>query len=176
MKKPLLIVVLLVVLAGVLAYAFMPNGGVEQKSDYLRIHIRANSDSQKDQEVKFLVRDAVINFLIPLLAKSGDYFEAKQILQKNLNEIELETEKVLRQNGFYYGCKASLVKEEFPLRAYNDLTLPKGVYDALILNLGGGEGANWWCVAFPPLCFIPAENSAQVKYKSKILEIIKRFS
>lgn len=173
MKKSIFVVVLLVVVASILAYAFLNGDGESREGDYLRIHIRANSDSTADQEIKLLVRDAVIVFLTPLIASSDNYLHAKQILEENLKEIELETERVLRRHGFFYGCKASLVKEDFPLRDYNGLTLPKGVYDALILELGTGAGANWWCVAFPPLCFIPAENSQNFRYRSRILELIE---
>ena len=90
-----------------------------------------------------------------------------------LGEIERVAEEVLRQNGFAYGARARLKKEEFPTRVYDGVTLEAGVYDALILELGAGKGDNWWCVIYPPLCF--TGGNANVVYRSKIAEIIARF-
>ena len=90
-----------------------------------------------------------------------------------LGEIERVAARVLRENGFSYGARASLRREQFPTRVYADATLEAGEYDALILELGSGKGDNWWCVVYPPLCF--TSGNGNVVYKSKIAEIIKRF-
>ena len=90
-----------------------------------------------------------------------------------LKEAEAIAEKVLLENGFSYGASAKLIKEEFPTRVYEGATLLAGVYDAFILELGSGEGDNWWCVVYPPLCFAGGEQN--IVYKSKILEIIRSF-
>ena len=80
-------------------------------------------------------------------------------------------------NGFNYGCKAYIDAENFPTRSYDDVVLEAGVYDALILNLGSGKGDNWWCVVYPPLCFIGGNDNGQnnIVYRSKLLEIIEDF-
>jgi len=175
MKKIAFVFVLIIALSALLVYALLPDAG-KTPSDYIRIHIRANSDTQSDQDVKYLVRDAVINLLIPLLAESNDYSGAKNAIEQSLAAIERETERVLGLNGKTYKARATLSRENFPNRAYfNGLNLPKGIYDAIIIELGEASGANWWCVAFPPLCFIPAEGSGQVRYRSKILEIVENF-
>ena len=90
-----------------------------------------------------------------------------------MGEAEKQADKILREHGFTYGARASLRQEEFPTRVYEDITLSAGVYDALILELGTGEGDNWWCVVYPPLCF--AGGNGNVVYKSKIAEIIRNF-
>jgi stage II sporulation protein R len=94
-----------------------------------------------------------------------------------LSEIESLARDVLTARGFGYGAKAAVRAEEFPTRIYGGLTLEGGVYNALIIELGRAEGVNWWCIAFPPLCFSPAEDDGggNVKYRSKILEIIEKF-
>lgn len=128
-----------------------------RKQDCVRIHIRANSNSEIDQSVKLDVRDAVVNYLTPLLSdcKSSD--------------------DVLLDKGFSYRATVRLSSEKFPYRKYDDVSFPAGVYDALIVELGEGTGNNWWCVCFPPLCFVPDDGSENFRYKSKIVEIIKKF-
>ena len=140
--------------------------------DYLRIHIRANSNSENDQAVKYMIKDAVVDFLTPKLAFVEDKGSALKTVQDNLKGISYVCERELFKNGFYYGATATLKKEKFPTRSYGELTLPSGEYDALIVSLGDGAGDNWWCVVYPPLCFTNSEN---VVYKSKILELIERF-
>ncbi|MDE7349417.1 MAG: stage II sporulation protein R, partial [Clostridia bacterium] len=80
--------------------------------------------------------------------------EAMEILQNNIVAMKSVADATLAQNGYGYLSRVSLRKEEFPARTYGDLTLDRGVYDALIIELGSGEGDNWWCVVFPPLCFV----------------------
>lgn len=140
-------------------------------TEYLRIHIRANSNGGEDQAVKYMVRDAVVEYLTPIAAEAETREEAMNLMNANLSGIERVAESVLREQGFTYGAKAVLKEEEFPTRVYGDYTLEAGVYQALILNLGTGAGDNWWCVIYPPLCFAgqPGEN---IVYKSKIKEII----
>ena len=93
--------------------------------------------------------------------------------RKELGAIEEVAKEILRENGFSYGAKASLRREDFPTRVYDGVTLEAGVYDALILELGSGKGDNWWCVVYPPLCF--TSGNGNIVYKSMIAEIIKKF-
>ncbi|MDR2634585.1 MAG: stage II sporulation protein R, partial [Clostridiales bacterium] len=97
------------------------------------------------------------------------------LIERSLNEIKTVADGALRENGFKYGATARLAREEFPKRQYLDYTFESGVYDALIVELGTGEGDNWWCVAFPPLCFIEAEDADDFRYKSKIKELIDKY-
>lgn len=144
------------------------------ESGYLRIHIRADSNENEAQAVKYRVRDEVVNYLTPLVAEYGSQSAAMQGVEENLKEIARVATSVLRENGFPYGATASLERETFPTRVYGEYTLPAGEYSALIIRLGSGEGDNWWCVVYPPLCFA-AENGENVVYKSKILEIIENW-
>ena len=144
-----------------------------EQAAYLRVHIRANSNSKEDQSVKYMVRDRVVAFLTPTVADCATKDEAIQKIGAKLKDAERVAEEVLRENGYSYGARASIRKEEFPTRIYDGVTLTAGVYDALILELGTGVGDNWWCVVYPPLCF--ASGNQNVIYKSKIAEIIDRF-
>lgn len=145
----------------------------EMCEEYLRIHIRADSNEDGAQAVKYKVRDGVVDYLTPLVADYTTQKQAVQGIAKNLDGIRLVAEKILQQAGFFYGAAVEIKTENFPTRVYGSYTLPAGEYTALIVRLGRGEGDNWWCVVYPPLCF--AATSADVVYKSKIKEIIDRF-
>lgn len=150
--------------------------GCSANNDVVRIHIRGNSNLDIDQEVKLLVRDKVVDYITPLIADCKDSEDVKEILNNNLSEIEKVADDVLISNGFDYLSSASLNYEYFPTRQYDGEVFDADYYDALILNLGSGSGDNWWCVAYPPLCFVGEVGSGEgVEYKSKILELINNF-
>ena len=165
------------ILAITFLFSLLLIGGIyfsktNSNEDYLRIHIRANSNLYIDQNVKYKVKDCVVEALIPYISECETKQECEDMILSKLDFIESVANNVLKANGFSYTAKASVRNEEFPTRQYDELVLESGFYDALILELGTGEGDNWWCVVYPPLCFVNggAEN---VVYKSKILEIIK---
>lgn len=173
MKKFLLGFLTVAILIGsvVLAVKIPQNGRAE--NDYLRIHVRANSNSREDQDVKYKVKDEVVKFVTPYVAECTDKQKAMEVMGGILAEIEGVCDRVLQENGFSYTSRAGLREEQFPTRVYGDLTLENGIYDALIIELGTGTGDNWWCVIYPPLCFTSA--TADVEYRSAILDIIKKF-
>ena len=172
MKKICAILLIVGAIVG-LAFAFTGGGNTGENAAYLRVHIRANSNSEEDQRVKYLVRDEIVEFLTPTVAGCGTKAEAIACITEKLPEAEKAAEKVLEKHGFFYGARASIREEEFPTRVYDGVTLEAGVYDALILELGTGAGDNWWCVVYPPLCF--TSGSGNIVYKSKIAEIIRNF-
>ena len=145
----------------------------QAETDYLRIHVRANSNSQTDQSIKYIVKDEVVAFITPYAAQCTDKAKAMEIIAGILPEIEEVCDRVLAEHGFSYKSKASVGAEEFPTRVYGDLTLESGLYDALIIELGSGTGDNWWCVIYPPLCF--TSGTADIKYRSAIMDIINKF-
>ena len=160
------------VVAIILILVFCGVNTSSSESEYFRIHIRANSNSSVDQNVKYLVKDEVVEYLIPLLSEAMTKDEAENIMNENLDNIEKVADEVLMKNGITYKSKAYISFEEFPTREYDDLVLQKGFYDALILALGTGEGDNWWCVVYPPFCFLETKKSENYVYISKIWEII----
>ena len=147
--------------------------GGQTHTEYLRIHIRANSNLEIDQTVKYRVKDAVVDYLTPFIAECKTKAQAESMLKGKLLNINKVADGVLQQNGFCYMAKSSIKREEFPTRFYGEYELEKGFYDALILELGDGEGDNWWCVVYPPLCF-SGEGHGYV-YKSKLKEITDAF-
>lgn len=174
------VIISLVLSLSLLAFVFL---AVPQKDDvssinnceFLRIHIRANSNSEVDQDIKYVVKDEVVKYLTPHLSKAQNKASAMQIVKSVLPDLKIVVDNVLLQNGFAYTSDGRLLQENFPTRVYDDKTLPAGMYDSLIINLGSGLGNNWWCVVYPPLCFVNADNSNNVVYKSKLVEIINSF-
>lgn len=162
--------IFLILVVSVIGFAFNEK---RYETGYLRIHIRANSNSDIDQNVKYKVKEAVVEYLTPFISTCDTVEKAKQTVNENKKGIENTADNILRQNGFKYCSEAKINNEFFPTRSYTDLTLESGYYDALIINLGDGKGENWWCVVYPPLCFT-GEGSGYI-YKSKIYEIIDRF-
>ena len=177
MKKIIFSIIgfVLVIVAAVLV--FNTNETAKAEESYLRIHIRANSNNQEDQTVKLEVKKAVVDYLTDKIAAGSTFEEVYKILNDNLKGIEAVADGVLRGYGFNYTSHAKLKEEYFPTRSYNEYTLENGYYDALILELGEGVGNNWWCVVYPPLCFIGSEGNGttNIKYKSKFIEIIQSF-
>jgi stage II sporulation protein R len=148
----------------------------EKTNSVVRIHIRANSNSEEDQSIKLLVRDSIINCITPMIAECESSDDVKYMLSCNIDLIESIADNVLSNNGFDYHSDASINYEYFPSRSYDGEVFPADYYDALIVELGTGKGDNWWCVAYPPLCFVGDDVGTNcVKYKSKLLELINDF-
>ncbi len=165
------IIFLLSLIIGITAFGFFSNEApMSANTEFLRIHIRADSNEADAQAVKYQVRDAVVEYLTPLVAECRTREQATAGLEERLNALSAVATRVLREQGFDYSAKATLKWEQFPTRVYGEYTLPAGEYAALVIKLGSGEGDNWWCVVYPPLCFASTQD---VVYRSKILEIIE---
>ena len=168
----------------------------EIRSDVIRLHVIANSDSDEDQALKLQVRDA-------LLAKGENIFDgtvtpenAKEKITPEIENLEDIAEQVIKENGYHYQVKTELITEYFDTRTYDDtVTLPAGKYLALKVTIGEGKGKNWWCVMFPSLCLPAAggtdtaaaeavfsENEAKIvthsneyEVRFKLIEYIEKF-
>jgi stage II sporulation protein R len=123
-------------------------------SKLIRFHVIANSDSKEDQNLKLLVRDKVLEYIAPKLKDSKTIEESREILRKNDGSIKEIAQKVVKQNGYNYNVSTTLSMESFPVKAYGSITLPQGKYEAYKILIGNSNGQNWWCVMFPPLCFV----------------------
>ena len=156
----------------VLSCVFMREENKVVDADYMRIHIVGNSNSVEDQNVKYLVKDAVVEFLIPELSQAENKESAKQIIISNIPKITEVANQTLRMQGKNYTATVSIAQEDIPTRSYDDLVLESGIYECLKISLGQGKGDNWWCVVFPAVCFINSKNPANYEYISKIWEIL----
>ncbi len=128
----------------------------------LRLHIMANSDSEKDQELKLNVRDLVQNICYNMYNRTVTLDEAERIVSQNLETIRETVQNEVYRQGFNYNVNAEIVNMYFTNRVYENITLPAGYYDAVRITLGEGKGHNWWCVMFPPICISTSENTADI--------------
>lgn len=141
--------------------------GISEK--ILRFHVKANSDSKKDQEVKLLVRDAIGLYMGEQLKDAKSLAESEAIVLSCIPEIEETAREVIKQEGYTYGVKASLGDRSFPKKCYGPFTFPAGTYRALEVQLGEAKGKNWWCVLFPELCFQGSVYEVEEENASKSL-------
>ena len=120
----------------------------------IRFHVIANSDSVEDQALKLKVRDKVLEYISPKLKEASSIDASREILKENDENIIKICETVIESNDYAYGVKTTMSKENFPVKSYGNITLPQGNYEAYRIVIGEGNGKNWWCVMFPPLCFV----------------------
>lgn len=136
-------------------------GGIYEKT--VRLHILAHSDDGEDQALKLKVRDEVLALVSPKLENSTSEEESERILKNMLPEIEECAKKTLEKEGSAQSVSAVLGKEYYPTRDYDGLSFPAGEYTSLRIFLGSGEGQNWWCVVYPPICLDAASASANME-------------
>ena len=128
--------------------------------DTIRLHILANSDSREDQELKIVVRDGVLNEFGERLRLAGSFEAAEKLCEDIIPEIEKYAESIIREVGYSYDVNIKLGEEWYETREYDGFSLPCGYYTSLCILIGEGEGKNWWCVMYPPLCTELASESA----------------
>lgn len=126
----------------------------DDHGNLIRLHVVANSDSDEDQDLKRAVRDAILEKVTPLFLNAASVVEAKAAVEGALPEIEQVAANVITANGKGYAVEAEVGRFDFPGKAYGETYLPAGEYTALRVLIGEANGANWWCVLFPPLCFV----------------------
>ncbi|NRW81234.1 stage II sporulation protein R [Clostridium beijerinckii] len=135
----------------------------EVKDSLIRFHVIANSDNDDDQQLKLKVKNRVIDYLYPYLNSSQSLDESRKIIKDKMEEVKTLAQQVIKDNNYDYDVKVELSRENFPDKSYGNITLPQGNYEAFRIIIGSGQGRNWWCVMFPPLCFVD-ESKAQVEY------------
>ena len=128
------------------------------KDKLIRFHVLANSDSDEDQELKLKVRDEIIKYLQPMLKQSKSLEQSEQIILSESENIKNIGENIIKENGYTYEVEVKLEYNNFPAKQYSNIVLPAGEYRALRILIGEAKGKNWWCVMFPPLCFVDENN------------------
>ncbi len=160
-KRKILVLLLLCVVLTVVCAATMNRTRVKDDS-LIRFHVIANSDSVCDQTVKLKVRDAVLDQVNAALTEAASKEEAEAILREESDAIIDTANEVLCAEGFSYTATAKLGTSVFPTKTYGNITLPAGKYNAYRIILGEGKGKNWWCVLYPPLCFVDITDDVSV--------------
>ena len=172
MKKTMVLFILII-----LFYVIIGHVSAEKliPDEAIRLRVIPNSNDTYDQEVKMKVRDMIQEEMYDLLKDTKGIEEARERIVLNLPKIEDEVNSLLKNENYNLGYNVSFGSHYFPEKQYKGVTYDAGMYESLLITLGKGEGNNWWCVLFPPLCLIEAEESTEVEYKSFIAEMIEKF-
>lgn len=129
------------------------------KDQIIRFHIKANSDEKEDQALKLKIRDELLKKMKVQFEKSNSIEETREIIKNNIDNIKYITEEMIKEEGKDFSVDVSLGNRNFPTRKYGNITFPSGEYETLQVSIGEGKGENWWCVMFPPLCFVDMDHS-----------------
>ena len=175
MKK---IITVILVLLGILIYTRISTKDVFIPKEAIRFRVIANSNTKEDQNIKILVRNDLEKVISNDLANSKNINDSRKILSTNIDRYENIISNTLESNNIRETFTINYGLNFFPEKKYKGVTYEKGNYESLVVTLGNGKGNNWWCVLFPPLCLLEAEedyNTEEVEYKSYIKEIIDKY-
>lgn len=201
-KRFILVSALLIIYVCISAASYTHAVTTDIADSVFRLHVIANSNSDEDQNLKYIVRDKVIEYMSSISQNASSKEEVIKIAKANLDKIQAIAAQTIRDNGYTYSVNVEVGNFSFPSKRYGDITLPPGYYDALRIKIGKAEGQNWWCVMFPPLCFVDvtsgvvpdeskeimkenlskeefdliSKNSNEVKVKFKIVEVLQNFT
>lgn len=153
-KMVIILSFLLFLYTTICAFSYAQNISTDIANSVFRLHVIANSDSKEDQDLKYKVRDSLISYMNELCGNCKSKEEAINLVTKHKEEFKKIADDTIKNNGYSYDVKISIGNFEFPTKNYGDISLPAGFYDALRVEIGNAKGQNWWCVMFPPLCFV----------------------
>lgn len=201
LKYSFIIIFLLFLFICVSAISYVNAVSTNIADNVFRLHVIANSDSEEDQNLKYIVRDAILNHVNEIGTSATSKEELISMLDlENIKQIAKQT---IYEQGYDYDVSVEIGNFSFPTKTYGDISLPSGFYDALRVKIGSAEGKNWWCVMFPPLCFVDISsgivpdtskktlqsnmdteeyklisnnNDSQISFKFKLIEMLQNFS
>ena len=143
---------------------FVPSrSDMELYDNVVRLHVIARSDSEHDQKIKLLVRDAVLKEMDSLVSMANSAEEAANIISEHIGEVSEAVLAALTSLGEDSGARVTLFRESYPTKDYGDIALPSGEYLSLKVIIGEGEGQNWWCMLYPAVCLSPSRASDVLK-------------
>ena len=175
MKKTL--IVLGIILGTYMIIGVKAEELVEIPNNAIRIRVIANSNSEYDQEKKSEIRKEVQLYMQDLLKDAKTTEEARTIINNNLNNLNKKLDNYLTQINYNKEYKINFGLNYFPEKEYKGIKYKEGLYESLLITLGEGKGNNWWCVLFPPICLLEAEETEKnnIEYKSLVKELIKKY-
>ena len=184
------------------AHAYASTMSKNISDNVFRLHVIANSDTDFDQDLKLKVRDNLLYYMKSICNKCQSKQEAQKIIIDNKEAFKKIALDTIYSNGYNYNIKINIGNFDFPTKNYGDISLPSGKYDALRVEIGNAQGKNWWCVMFPPLCFVDitsgivddsskellqnnlstdefnliSDNNTDIKLKFKIVELFNKYN
>ena len=202
LKMVIILTFLLLLYTSICAVSYAKNVSSDIAESVFRLHIIANSDSKEDQDLKYIVRDNLLEYMNSICENCTSKQEVISIVEENKNIFEQIATSTIREKGYNYCVNINIGNFEFPTKNYGDIALPAGFYDALRVEIGDAKGQNWWCVMFPPLCFVDVtsgvvpegskdfmkdnlseeefalvskDSSSEIQFKFKLLEMFHNF-
>lgn len=168
----------IIILGILITYLAIGNISAEEikiPDEAIRFRVVANSDSKYDQSIKLKVKTEVEKELYNLLKDTKGIDEARNTINNNLDNIDNKVNSLLIKEKYNLGYNLNFGYNYFPEKEFNGVVYEEGMYESLLVTLGEGKGDNWWCVLFPPLCLLEAEESDEVEYKLFIQELIEKY-
>ena len=153
-KMVIILSFLLFIYTTICAFSYAENVSYDISESVFRLHVIANSDSKEDQDLKYKVRDNLLEYMNTICKDCTSKSEAISLVEENKEEFKKIAENTIKEEGYSYSVNINIGNFEFPTKNYGDISLPAGYYDALRVEIGEAKGQNWWCVMFPPLCFV----------------------
>lgn len=153
-KRFFIVLVLFSVFVFISAISYVNAVSEDLSESVFRLHVIANSDSKEDQDLKYKVRDSILEYINNLAVDCSSKDEVIALVTEKQEVLHNIAKKVIKENGYNYNVNISIGNFEFPTKTYGDISFPAGNYDALRVEIGEAVGQNWWCVMFPPLCFV----------------------
>ena len=202
LKKVVILISLLIIFVLISTINYVQATSSNISNGVFRLHVIANSDSKEDQDLKYKVRDKILEYVKSISDGVSSKEDIIQVVNKNKDEIKEIAKNVISSEGFNYDVNINIGNFSFPTKYYGDISLPSGFYDALRIEIGNASGQNWWCVMFPPLCFVDittgivpdesketlqenlepeeyaviSENDGIMKFKFKIIEMFENIN
>ncbi len=169
-KMVIILSFLLFIYTSICAFSYAQEVSKDISNSVFRLHVLANSDSKEDQDLKYKVRDNLLSYMNEICANCKNKEEAISLVEEhkeNFKQIALDT---IHNEGYSYDVNINIGNFEFPTKNYGDISLPAGYYDALRVEIGKAQGQNWWCVMFPPLCFVDISSGVVPEDSKETLE------
>lgn len=168
-KMLIILSILLFIYTSICAISYAENVSTDIANSVFRLHVIANSDSSEDQKLKYIVRDNLLKYMNVICKDCSSKEEAINIVKENKNSFKQIAINTIKEYGYSYDVNINIGNFEFPTKSYGDISLPSGYYDALKVEIGEAKGQNWWCVMFPPLCFIDISSGVVPEESKEIM-------
>ena len=169
-KRFLILIFLLFIYTIICAVSYVNAVSSNIESSVFRLHVIANSDSKEDQDLKYIVRDNILTYINEISKNASTKEEVIEIAQNNIDKIKQIAQETVYENGYNYSVNIKIGNFAFPTKQYGDISLPAGFYDALRVEIGSASGQNWWCVMFPPLCFVDVSSGVVPEESKEVLQ------
>ena len=153
-KRAFVLTILLCLFILISAISYVDAVSTDIANSVFRLHVIANSDDKEDQDLKYIVRDAVLSYMNSISQNCTSKEEIIELAHKHQQEFKNIAKQVILENGYDYDVTIKIGQFDFPTKHYGDIVFPAGTYDSLRIEIGESKGQNWWCVMFPPLCFV----------------------